>query len=228
MTLANGSLNAVKWLAFTTMTLDHINVLLLHSAALPLTLLGRLAFPLFAFLIAYNAVYRTQRPWRYLGRLVLFAAISQPIYAHALLAGRLNIFATLSVGLLGVLLGTDRLRRQVVWWSLLAAWIGLEEAHGWKPMSFGFGGAAAVVAFGFALKTGARGWWGITVATLVGLNLSVWSLADRVIATVAVLPLLWAARSVSVPMPRARWFWYSYYPLHLLILSLIRDNFRDL
>ena len=38
----------------------------------------------------------------------------------------------------------------------------------------------------------------------------------------ASLPLLLVASRVDLPMPRLRWAFYAYYPLHLAALWLIR------
>ena len=46
-------------------------------------LIGRLAFPMFAYGVAVGAVY-TRNPIRYLSRIVLLMLISQPLYALGL------------------------------------------------------------------------------------------------------------------------------------------------
>jgi len=78
----NRNSGLIKLLACLTMFIDHAGKMLF-----PLTpemrLIGRLAFPLFAYGIAVGAVY-TRDPIRYLSRIVLLALISQPLYALGL------------------------------------------------------------------------------------------------------------------------------------------------
>ena len=52
--LSSGSLEALKWLALLLMTLDHVNKHLLHASVPELFAAGRLALPLFGFVLGYN------------------------------------------------------------------------------------------------------------------------------------------------------------------------------
>ncbi len=81
------------------MILDHANHTFWTFQPWAFTL-GRIAFPLFAFLIAYNIAVRYVKPERYALPLLLFGLVSQ---VPAMLAlGRqvlpLNIFFTLLLG----------------------------------------------------------------------------------------------------------------------------------
>ena len=89
------------------MTIDHIG-LFLFPQFFVLRLIGRLAFPIFAWLIA-NGAQHARDTKLYLLRLVSFALISQiPFFlAHRQLDQTLwglNIFFTLSLGLAAILL----------------------------------------------------------------------------------------------------------------------------
>jgi hypothetical protein len=52
--LANGSLEALKWLALLLMLGDHVNKYLLHDAVPVLFDAGRLVMPIFAVVLGYN------------------------------------------------------------------------------------------------------------------------------------------------------------------------------
>lgn len=54
ITLADGTLEALKWLGIVLMTLDHVNKYLLAGQVPWLFALGRVAMPLFGFVLAYN------------------------------------------------------------------------------------------------------------------------------------------------------------------------------
>ena len=54
LTLSSGTLEALKWLALILMTFDHVNKHLLHASVPELFAAGRLAMPLFGFVLGYN------------------------------------------------------------------------------------------------------------------------------------------------------------------------------
>ncbi|MDO5377747.1 MAG: TraX family protein [Clostridia bacterium] len=78
----NRNTGLIRLIAFAAMAVDHAGKMLFPQYP-ALRLIGRLAFPLFAYLIAVGAVY-TRDPLRYLSRVVALALISQPLYALAL------------------------------------------------------------------------------------------------------------------------------------------------
>lgn len=98
----------IKIIAAITMLIDHVGVAF-HSPTLNLLRLrqvGRISFPLFVFLVI-EACLHTKDIKRYMGRLFLFAFISQipfawlagvPVFSH------LNIFFTLFLGVFFVYL----------------------------------------------------------------------------------------------------------------------------
>jgi hypothetical protein len=73
---------ALKWIAVISMLIDHIGVALVPSgtpAYFVCRAIGRLAFPLFAYLIAEGYFY-TKNYKRYIVRLLIFAAVSELPY----------------------------------------------------------------------------------------------------------------------------------------------------
>ncbi len=71
----------LKILAIATMTIDHIGAVL-YPDLLLFRVIGRIAFPLFAYLITLG-IENTQKPGRYLSTLFFFALISQIPYSLA-------------------------------------------------------------------------------------------------------------------------------------------------
>jgi hypothetical protein len=106
----------LKWIALITMTIDHFGVLVLNPYTNNNTmdtiyiisrLIGRLAFPLFAFMIA-EGIYRTKNRYRYFSKLFAMALliglsmfVLEQININAL-AG--NIFVDLSLAALAMIL----------------------------------------------------------------------------------------------------------------------------
>lgn len=95
----------LKIIACFTMLLCHITFVY-PQYSVPLMYIGKISFPLYAFLISEGYVH-TRNFSKYLTRLIVFGVISQ-IPAYLLFAGKsfnglyLNIFFTLALGLLGI------------------------------------------------------------------------------------------------------------------------------
>ncbi|MCL1925364.1 MAG: conjugal transfer protein TraX [Defluviitaleaceae bacterium] len=79
----------IKIIAIVTMLIDHIGHILFPTELL-FRYFGRIAFPLFAFLIANGAVY-TKNINKYLARLGILAIVSEPLFDR-MLGRQLNFF----------------------------------------------------------------------------------------------------------------------------------------
>lgn len=133
----------LKILAMASMLTDHIGAAFFPSE-IWIRCLGRLAFPIYAFLIAVG-FFHTRSRARYLGRLLLFALLSQAPYTILLYAYKLptlwaqpmlfvtdtkNSLFVLSAGLLAIW-GIEKLRRFGIGGHLA----GLLLAGGWTVLS---------------------------------------------------------------------------------------------
>lgn len=103
------------------MLIDHIG-LFFFPDIIYMRLIGRLSFPLFAWLLA-NGAYQTKNINKYLYRLLSFSIISQLPYLAAMrlldphFTG-LNIFFTLSIGL-AVIIGMKKIQNRKYWLIVL-------------------------------------------------------------------------------------------------------------
>lgn len=95
-----------QWFAVLTMTLEHVTKYVWPgSAFVPWALaIGRIAFPVFAGMVAWHLLHNTRRPVRYGLRLLLIGGVSQVPYAWVVTPDRLNVCFTLAFGLLAVVL----------------------------------------------------------------------------------------------------------------------------
>ena len=88
----NQNSGLIRLLACLFMLIDHVGKMFFPHVP-EMRLIGRMAFPLFAYGIAVGAVY-THNPLKYVKRIVLLALVSQPLYALGLDHAPRTMFAT--------------------------------------------------------------------------------------------------------------------------------------
>lgn len=213
--------NFLKLLAAFCMTLDHIGVQLLPGV-IWLRIVGRLAMPIFAFMVAEGCVH-TRNKGIYLLRLVIIAVLCQLVYFFAMGDLYQCIFVTfsLSVSLICLL---DHARKKGGWsWILpFAAFVGAyflcERLRLYVPgfdVDYGiFGVLLPVIAWHGKDRT-SRFWY---------------FAAGLVLQCAGQGGLQWFAMTALLPLAlyngaRGKWklqyFFYIYYPAHLAAIYLI-------
>lgn len=103
--------NQLKYIALITMTIDHIGYLLFPKV-LVLRIIGRLAFPIYAYFIAQGIRY-TSNEWKYLFRMIFFAAITQ-IAFYIVKIDFVNVMVTFSLAIIGLM----SIRRKQYWLAI--------------------------------------------------------------------------------------------------------------
>ncbi|MBQ9902716.1 MAG: hypothetical protein IJM51_10110 [Clostridia bacterium] len=178
----------LKTLAMAIMLIDHIGAFLLQQsdpAYWPVRSVGRLAFPIFCYLLAEGAYYTRSMP-KYLANLALFALISTPPYnlVHGspwYSPDNVNVFFTLFLGLAavysisGLPQGVFRRLGKEKWAENRAACVvfGLPlcafcyYAAYWMGTDYGEYGVAAILLFWLLRKRPADAWIGFTLLTFV-------------------------------------------------------------
>ena len=240
----NRDTNLLKIVAMLTMLCDHAGKMLFPQYQV-MRVIGRIAFPIYAYCIAAGCVY-TRNPLNYLRRIVLLALISQPIYAVALdhevsamyaisfsehpLRAVFNfyvyswnhpcILASLAFGL--ILLWALRERQIVLGLgTFLLIWL----IRG--NLDYGINGIYLMLLF-YVLCTkrwislpvvlAFMVWWGLqgTGYEYFGVKFA------RQMFAILALPLIYAQTRTPIRLPK--WLFYAFYPAHL-ILILILDRF---
>lgn len=234
-----GSLDTsfLKLVAVCAMFVDHIGATLFPTV-LEFRVVGRIALPLFAWALVVGCD-KTRDIWRYLGRLLALGVVSQPFYMLALGHGwlDLNILFTLSLGVLGVI-GIRRRAFFSQYWApalclLLSCYLKID--YGWKGVLFVYllylarssrGGMIAVFV-GYGL------FWGAStqsVTSLLGYPLP-WLKSKELTVMLScffriqsmiwlALPLVLRRADSGLRLPKG--LMYALYPLHLMLLVLIR------
>ncbi|MGY2402773.1 TraX family protein [Pseudomonas sp. SDO5271_S396] len=224
----DGALDLLKWLALLCMVLDHLRYVGLSLDGLYVP--GRLAFPWFCLAIAANLhrMSNARVSGRYLGWLLLFSVISEVPYRLFIDdADTLNVLPTLALGLL-IARGWQQNALVDRGLALIALTIGgVFSTH----LMFGFFGVllplAMLLVFRrpryFSVLPGvvcvAANQWQVLLDS--GTFVALMGLAACLIAPLAGLVLLRHAKNVSPPAMR-RWA-YALYPLHFLLLLLVRQ-----
>ena len=211
--VADGTLEAMKWLALILMTVDHINKFLFDEKLPYIFGTARIVMPIFGFVLAYNLA----RP----------GALERGAYKRTM--SRLGWFALAATPFFMALNGN--------WWPLNVLWMLLfstvvcyalastdRRLHGLAVVAFVVGGALAEFWwFGILFCVGAwmycrRPSWTALMVWLAGtVSLTV---ANQHWAAVCALPLIALAPQITLRVPRLRWAFYGYYPAHLLMLLL--------
>jgi TraX protein len=213
-TLSPLAQDALRVTAIVTMVMDHVNRVFFAEGILVFTLAGRLAFPLFALLIAHNIHARGVSWRRYVVPLVIAGLAAQLTFTK-LFAPQLNIMFTLLLGVL-ILPGAGWLERKFAKGSGSYVWALAALPN--LVMDYPLLGAWLVPVAGFLVQRGQPWHW----AAFLGLTLFTNQFTPQTF-TVLLLPFLihGAALLEGGRLRVPRWFWYGFYPLHLFILALL-------
>lgn len=229
----------LKIIALCFMFVDHAGKML-FPAIPELRMIGRIAFPIYAWCMVVGSIYTRSMP-RYMLRILITGLISQPLYMIALnhTWNQPNIFLTLLLGL-GAIWGI----KQKQWFShiwapalaLILATV-LSADYGWKGVLLILllyaartsRPAIAAVMIAYAM------YWGTAyqpVTSFFGLNLSVKGLPACITGPVLPFLRLEALNIFSLPfilirfpedLRIKRWISYAIYPAHLVILWLLEQ-----
>ena len=156
----------LRLIACVAMLLDHIGFV---TGNMFLRAIGRIAFPIFVYLIC-NGFRHTSCRWRYALRLAIFALVSQIPFSllcsNTLTYQTGNVFFTLLAALLCIW-GTDLLRQNKIgkWlcWLPVVLLCGLYKI-GWLQSDYG--GRGIALAMIFYLFDGKKWWQCLLVAAL--------------------------------------------------------------
>lgn len=198
----------LKCIAIVSMALDHTGAVL-YPSQIWLRCLGRIAFPIFCFLIV-EGFFHTHDVRRYMGRIGVFALISEIPYDLAFRGVPLeydhqNVFFTLLIGI-GMMVLLERNRewpvKAVI--LLLAMWLAVLIRS-----DYNFRGILLI--FVFYIFHESR-WLAVTAGGL-------WNfLYQGVIQKYGVLSVLPLALYNGERGRKMKYFFYIFYPAHLLLL----------
>ena len=196
----------------------------MYGTYMAMRIIGRLAFPIYCFLLA-EGFQKTHNVKKYLGRMLLFALISEIPFDLAL-SGRLwdteyqNVFFTLFIGLMviaGLRLVDQRLAGTETWRKLAGVGLYAVIIVAGSVLAlvlktdYSFKGILAItVLYLFRSRRKAQVWAGVIVFLLMG--------GLEMIAALSFL-LIWFYNGERGR--QNKYFFYFFYPVHLLLLWLV-------
>lgn len=203
----------LKMLAILSMLIDHIGLVFYPEEKLIFRAFGRLAFPIFCFLIV-EGFHHTRSHLNYLARLIVFAAISEIPFDLAF-RGVLfdwqhqNVFFTLALGLVSIFCLEEMNSRRIYILPLILTWGAAYFLH----CDYGIGG---VIFISVLYLTRETPWIRLILSTLI---LYLFWGTFELFGLLAIIPITFynGKRGASIQM-----LFYWFYPLHLLVLYGIK------
>lgn len=240
----NRDTHFLKLIAMLTMLCDHAGKMLFPQYPI-LRLIGRIAFPIYAYCLAVGCVY-TQNPLNYLKRFLLLALIVQPIYAvsmahsssamyavsfaeHPLKAAlnfylnswsKPSILVSLAAGM--ILIWSLRDRQLIITAAMLVlCWLLRNK------LDYGFKGILLMLLFYVFIShrwlslpavAALMIWWayGSGSYNLFGIRFS-----SQIFALCA-LPFIYVQSNTGIHLPK--WLFYAFYPAHFVLIYIL-DQF---
>jgi hypothetical protein len=223
------SSTSLKLIAISVMLIDHIAA----SAVFNITgdtynlmrIIGRLAFPIFAFLISEGYFY-TKNVYKYIFRLGLFAIISEfafdlAFFGKVLEFSHQNIFFTLFMGLIALIIfdSISHIYKPLGFLLVILMSIIAELLY----TDYGLYGVLYIFAFYIF-----RGNFAKTAISILSLNIVFLILDIRFfIQFLSIFALVIIFFYNNKKGRSIKYLFYAFYPLHLILLYLVKEFLKE-
>ena len=211
----NTDTNFLKLIGIITMTIDHIGLILFPNISI-LRVIGRIAFPIFAYGIAVGSVY-TKDIKKYLLRLAILAVLFQVVYTLRCLPDwtntffQLNIFFTLSFGL-ACIIGIQ----QKKWWLTAICLI----ASFFLNIDYGYGGVLLIITF-YIFRNKPLISAIMVAPQLLCMQIDRFLIYGLSIQSFSIFSMPFIYMKTNFNLKINKYVFYVFYPLHFLVLYLI-------
>lgn len=224
------SANTLKIIALILMTLDHIG--LFFGNILILRLLGRIAFPIFAFFISEGCFY-TKNKTKHLLIILFFAVIYQIVYYYLYQKIYISIFGTFSVSIILIYVydlyknNFDNKKKYLYLLLLVILLMITFIVNIYVLFDYGFIGIITpLCVYIFKSKK-----YKLVVLFILCIALSAVNIKNNIGTEFEVLGYLSIFNILSIPLLmlyngkrgkyNLKYFFYFYYPLHIVVIYLI-------
>lgn len=204
----------LRIIALITMVIDHVGLVFFPDYFI-FRIIGRLAFPLFAFGIAQGYLH-TKNLSKYFQRILLLALISQPIFYLLFNQGALNICFTLTLGLAAIYL-YDKGKH---WWIKVFGILFILFLGQWLNVEYGAYGILLILCFYIFRNNILLILFGsllVFAQTLLNYD----QILNLFAIIFAIIPLFLVYYIKDINFKINKWVQYLFYPVHLLIIYLI-------
>ncbi|WP_102399682.1 TraX family protein [Haloimpatiens massiliensis] len=222
----------LKLMAIIIMLIDHTGALLFPKVRI-LRVIGRLAFPIFAYFISEGYI-KTSNVKKYQKRLLVFALISQiPFYLAFKNVLYLNIFFTLFLGLYAIKVYDEKGSISIIWiigilaqiintdyglYGVFTIYLFYKYHEDFKTMAKKqvflnviFVSVIFLITILSAFNKGKDGTW--IFMTLIGVSMQ----------AVSLVSLFFIKRYNGERGRSMKYLFYGFYPVHLMILWMIKS-----
>lgn len=214
------SATALKLLALVTMTIDHIGYMFFPGVA-AWRIVGRLAYPIFAFMIAEGCRYTRSRA-RYLGSIALLAFVCQLVYFIVDGSLFMCVLVSFSLSVILIFMFEDARKKKTPVWLPVLVLLMIMAACDELPR--------ILAAYGFAID---YGFAGIVLPVLISVSHEKWprlalTALGLVLVAIPMGGVQWWGLLGIIPLAlyngqrgryKLKYFFYLYYPLHLAALE---------
>ena len=219
--------NKCKFIAVLSMITDHIGAVL-FPREIWLRYIGRAAFPIFIFFLI-EGFFHTKNRTKYLARLLVFSVISEIPFNLAFSLkpsdpSDCNVYCTLALGLISMWCFEklyDNIPDDIPSWLLQVLRIfmilGCFFIADFLNTDYGASGVLAVLT-GFALKK-IRLHRGVEITGIIAIL--VMHHMMEIFALLALPVILCYNGKLELKSPVIKWFFYLFYPVHLVVLYLV-------
>ncbi len=213
----------LKLIACLSMFIDHLGAVC-FSGMMGFRIIGRLAFPIYCFLLVEGAVH-TRNMKKYILRMGIFALISEvpfdlAFYHRLVYTGHQNVFFTLGLGLLAIWFlehPIEQLDIPDVLYKLLVI-IAAGLIAEFFNTDYGFTGIAVICIF-YYLRGQPQLKYPIAVILLAAMG------GVEVYAVLALIPILLYNGQRGRQTKATQYGFYIFYPAHLLLIAALYHLF---
>lgn len=213
----------IKIIACITMVLDHIKYAIPQTDCFITEYLGRLSYPLFAFLVVEGYVHTSDLK-KYYKRLLVFAVISQiPFMLFRTLVGEwkmLNIMFTLLLGLLSIT-AYDKIKKEYISFPVCILLILLGE---FLNVDYGWFGVTMILILYIFREKNILKLISYTILIILYFYFSGIKVINHAVIMLFIsmlLPIILILLYNGKQGKKMKYFFYWFYPIHMIILYVL-------